>query len=58
MQDDLKYEHNVIVTYWKYSQVFAPRLYSHTQWKKQKEIETMYENHKRVLQKLWFLSRI
>lgn len=37
MQDDLKYEHNVIVTYWKYSQVFAPRLYSHTQWKKQKK---------------------
>lgn len=34
MQDDLKYEYNVIVTHWKYSQVFAPRLYSHTQLKK------------------------
>lgn len=53
MQDDLKYEHNVIVTYWKYSQVFAP-----IQWEKKEEIEPMYEKHKRVLQKLWFLSRI
>lgn len=36
MQDDLKHEHNVIVNHWKYSQVFAPGVSSHTLWEGRK----------------------
>lgn len=46
----LKYEHNVIVNHWKYSQVLAPRVYSHTQWSEmKKKKETIYEKHNRGL---------
>lgn len=36
MQDELKWEHNVIVIHWKYSQVFAPSLQSHSMVLKKK----------------------